>query len=220
MSGERERIEAGVRALGLPVGEERLERWQRLLEMLARWNRAYNLTAIRDRAQMVTHHLLDSLAIAPWLGDGRVLDVGTGPGFPGLPLAILRPEQPFVLLDSNGKKIRFVRQVVAELGLTNVEPVQARVEGYRPPQPFDAVVSRAFSALAPFVEAACPLAAPGGRLLAMKGRLSEEELVELGDDLRVESLPLRVPGLAAERHLVIIECPSRSAGKRRDTPVA
>jgi 16S rRNA (guanine527-N7)-methyltransferase len=178
------------------------------LDLLERWNRAYNLTAVRDPAEMVTRHLLDSLAVLPWIPGGRLLDAGTGAGLPGVPLAIARPELEVVLLDSGGKKIRFLENLRRELGLHNVAPVQARLETYAPEglisAPFDAIISRAFASLAAFAAAARHLAGVA-RLLAMKGRYPAAELAGLPDWLRVDSVErLAVPGLQAERHLVIM----------------
>jgi len=176
------------------------------LQELTKWNRAYNLTAVRDPQQMVVRHILDSLAAAPALRGDRILDAGTGAGLPGIPLALCYPERQFNLLDSNGKKIRFVQHVVGELGLTNVIPMQARAESYLPDQLFDSVISRAFSALADFVANSGHLIKPGGALLAMKGKVSDGELQELPSDwqaTRIEAL--QVPGLDAERHVVVLE---------------
>lgn len=181
---------------------------QRLLafvRLLAKWNAAYNLTAVRDPEEMITRHLLDSLVLLPYLQGPRVLDIGTGPGLPGIPLAIARPDCSFTLLDANAKKTRFVTQAVGELGLKNVEVVQARVENYRPEQKFDTLVARAFSSIADMLNNAQHLCAPGGRFLAMKGVYPEEELAAIPADYAVsEVVALKVPGLDAARHLVII----------------
>jgi 16S rRNA (guanine527-N7)-methyltransferase len=183
------------------------------LDLLEQWNRAYNLTAVRHRADMVTRHLLDSLAVLPWIPGGRLLDAGSGAGLPGVPLAIARPDLDVTLLDSAGKKIRFLEHLRRELGLRNVTPVQARLEDWAPAGPngtpfnrgpFDAIISRAFASLAAFAAAARHLAG-AARLLAMKGRYPAAELAELPDWLRVESVErLAVPGLQEERHLVIM----------------
>ncbi len=176
----------------------------RYLDLLQRWNRSYNLTAINDLRTMVTHHLLDSLAVSPWVPQGRLLDAGTGAGLPGVPLAIVRPELQVTLLDSAGKKIRFLNQVRRELGLENIEPVQARLEAWQPPQPFSAIISRAFASLAAFAQAARALAGEA-ILLAMKGRYPAAELDELPDWVTVRDVQkLEVPGLQEERHLVIM----------------
>lgn len=174
------------------------------LDLLARWNRTYNLTAVRAPAEMVTRHILDSLAVLPWIPGGRLLDAGSGAGLPGIPLAIARPELQVTLLDSAGKKIRFLSHVCRELRLGNAAPLQARLETYAPESPFDAIVSRAFASLAAFAGAARHLAG-AALLLAMKGRYPEEELAALPGWVRVESVEaLAVPGLQEQRHLVIM----------------
>ncbi|KAB7624224.1 16S rRNA (guanine(527)-N(7))-methyltransferase RsmG [Alkalilimnicola sp. S0819] len=175
------------------------------LVLLHKWNRAYNLSAVREPAQMVPRHLLDSLATLPHVRGPRVLDLGTGPGLPGIPLALARPDWQLVLLDSNGKKIRFVRQAVLELGIGNVEAVQARVQDYRPRERFDSVICRAFTELADFAALAEPLRAPHGRLLAMKGPLAETEQQALEPErYQVHDHRLVVPGLQAERRLLVL----------------
>ena len=173
------------------------------LTLLERWNRAYNLTAVRDPEAMVVRHVLDSLSILPWVEGPRVLDVGSGAGLPGIPLAIARPEYEFCLLDSNGKRTRFLTQVAAELRLENVGVVRSRVEDYRPEILFNSVVSRAFATLADMVADAGRLCAPEGRLLAMKGVFPDDELARLPPGyVVVDVYPLHVPSLDAERHLV------------------
>lgn len=175
------------------------------VRLLAKWNAAYNLTAVRDPEEMVTRHLLDSLVLLPYLHGSRVLDIGTGPGLPGIPLAVARPDCAFTLLDANAKKTRFVTQAVGELGLKNVDVVQARVENYRPEQKFDTLVARAFSSIADMLTSAQHLCAPGGRFLAMKGVYPDEELAAIPADFAVsEVATLQVPGLDAARHLAII----------------
>ncbi len=175
------------------------------LALLERWNKAYNLTAIKDPTQMVTRHLLDSLSVAPWIRDRRLLDAGTGAGFPGVPLAITKPGLEVTLLDSSGKKIRFLNHVRRELGLENVTPVQERLESYSTATHFDAIISRAFTNLASFARAARKLAAAPSRLLAMKGRFPQGELEDLPKWIRIDSVEkLEVPGLQEERHLVIM----------------
>ena len=173
------------------------------LALLVKWNRGYNLTAVRDPQQMVTRHLLDSLAIAPLLKARRSIDVGTGAGLPGVPLAILFPKREFHLLDSNGKKTRFLFQVKTALGLDNMTIHHSRVESYHPEQLFDAVLSRAFASLADMVAACRHLLTAQGRFFAMKGTYPEEELagVEAFCDI-VAVHPVAVPGLAEQRHLV------------------
>jgi len=193
----------GAAELGLDLGAQQTERLLGLLDLLGRWNRAFNLTAVRDPLRMVPHHLLDSLVLAPYLHGDRVLDVGTGPGFPGLPLAILQPRRRFVLLDSNGKKLRFVRQAVMELGLENVETVQTRIESYRSGEKFATILARAFAPLPDIVRLVSPLLLPDGLLLAAKSRRAEEEIQAtetVTGQLRLH--PLQVPFLQAERTLV------------------
>ena len=172
--------------------------------LLAKWNATYNLTAVRDPAEMVTRHLLDSLAIVPHVRGPRVLDVGTGPGLPGIPLAIALPALAFTLLDSNGKMLRFVTQAVGELALKNVEVVQIRAENYRPSVPFDTLVTRAFANIADMLAHTRHLLAPHGCILAMKGRLTDEERAAIPAEYMAETIRLHVPGLEAERQLVIL----------------
>jgi 16S rRNA (guanine527-N7)-methyltransferase len=200
---QRRLLQAGSRDMGLEPTPVQSERLLQLILLLARWNRSFNLTAVRDPLRMVPHHLLDSLALAPYLRGGAVLDVGTGPGFPGLPLAIVEPQRRFVLLDSNGKKIRFVRQAVMELGLDNVEAVQARIESYRSEEKFATILARAFASLPDIVRLVSPLLLPDGVLLAAKSRRADQEMRQLGSqagDLRLHRL--QVPFLGAERTLV------------------
>ena len=198
-------LDEGLAAMGIDLDAIARERLLGLLGLLGKWNKAYNLTAVRDPLAMVPKHLLDSLSLLPDLQGETVLDVGTGAGFPGLPLAIARPALNFTLLDSALKRVRFVRQAALELGLENVEVVQSRIEDYRPGRRFDTVTCRAFSSLGAFVEAAGGLVAPGGRLVAMKGRYPEDELAECPRDWRLrEARPVSVPGLDAERHQLIL----------------
>lgn len=201
----RPQLEAGLGELGLsqPGLADRLLAY---LELLVKWNRAFNLTAVREPAEMVRRHLLDSLAILPWLEGERLLDVGSGAGLPGIPLAIARPQLQVVLLDSNRKKARFLRQAKLELELHNVDVVEARVEAYEPEAPFDQVSSRAFAQLDGFLALTAPLLAPAGRWLAMKGRLDENELGSVDSDrFDVRIHRLAVPGLDADRHLIEIQ---------------
>lgn len=206
----RPHLEAGLSQLGLsrPHLADRLLAY---LELLVKWNRAFNLTAVREPGEMVRRHLLDSLAILPWVEGERLLDVGSGAGLPGIPLAIARPRLHVVLLDSNGKKARFLRQAKLELGLDNVDVVEARVESCAPDKPFDLISSRAFAQLDEFLALTGPLLAPGGRWLAMKGRLDENELaaVDSGQFI-VRPHRLTVPGLDAERHLIEIQRKTRT----------
>jgi 16S rRNA (guanine527-N7)-methyltransferase len=207
MAGDwQSKLAPGLKALGLTLpagGDARLLAY---VELLARWNQAYNLTAIRDPGEMLVKHVLDSLAVLPFLAATPCADVGTGAGLPGIPLAIARPEARFTLLDSNGKKTRFVTQAVAELKLSNVEVVQARTEAWQPPALFPQVLSRAFASLQDFAALAGGLATPGGKLLAMKGAEPRDEMAALPSGFRLVAVhPLKVPGLDAERCLVELE---------------
>ena len=204
MGDERAALVAGARQLGVSLDDAAAALLLRLLDELLRWNRAYNLTAITDRTQMLTHHLLDSLSVAPFVQGSTLADVGTGAGFPGLPLALIAPQRRCVLMDSNGKKQRFVAHAARTLGLTNVEALQVRVEEARPAQPFDTVVARACAALPQLLEWVAPLCGPQTRVLAMKGRLPDEEITAVARPWVIEqTVPLQVPGLNEERHLVV-----------------
>ncbi|GAB3350606.1 MULTISPECIES: 16S rRNA (guanine(527)-N(7))-methyltransferase RsmG [Chromohalobacter] len=196
------RLDTGLAALGVEVDATARERLLALLALLHKWNRAYNLTAVRDPEQMVTRHLLDSASIAAAVRGPTLLDVGAGAGLPGLVLAILDPRLAVTMLDGNGKKVRFQRQAVLELGLDNVMPVQARVETFEHGG-FDQIVSRAFADLATFLTLTRPLLAEDGEWLAMKGRDVETELAALPSEVTlVENRPLAVPGDEAQRVLV------------------
>lgn len=174
------------------------------LSELQRWNKAFNLTAITNPDEMVVRHVLDSLAVAPWV-HGRTLDVGTGAGLPAIPLAIMDPELDVTALDSTGKKVRFMLHAVRHLNLQNVEPMHARIEEYTSLAPFDTVISRAFASIAEFAGATRHLLGPRSRLLAMKGQRPDDELERLPGWISVEAVEkLAVPGLHAERHLVIM----------------
>jgi 16S rRNA (guanine527-N7)-methyltransferase len=206
LSGWRLRIDQGCRALGLEVDPAQLARLAGLVGLLQKWNRVYNLTAVRDPDAMVSRHILDSLAVLPFLRGDSLLDVGTGAGFPGLPLAILRPDLAIVLLDSSAKKLRFVRQAVAELGLANVEAVQARMQEYQPARAFDMVISRAVANLDELYRQSWHLLAAGGRMLFMKGSVPEAEMAAFPpgpEALHTERL--HIPGLDAERHLLWLD---------------
>ena len=209
------RIRAGLERCGLASPAPDLAgRLAAYLALLARWNATYNLTAVRDPLEMVPRHVFDSLAVDPWLRGPRILDVGTGAGLPGIPLALLRPDDRFTLLDAAAKRTRFLRHVVARLGLANVAVVQSRVEDYDGGPGFDTVVSRAFAAPADFVAAAGGLRAPGGRLLAMAGALPAAELERLPAGWRVAAAGrLAVPDLPAERHAVLLAGPERDGAR-------
>jgi 16S rRNA (guanine527-N7)-methyltransferase len=198
-------LQQGCAALPISVDARQQERLLDYLALLSRWNQTYNLTAVRDEAQMVTRHLLDSLAIVPHLPCQRFLDVGTGAGLPGVPLALLFPEREFHLLDSNGKKTRFLFQVKTALCLDNIVVHQARVEAFRVTEPFETILSRAFASLQDMVHGCRHLLATGGRILAMKGAYPTQELAAVRQQCaEVVVHPLAVPGLGEQRHLVEI----------------
>ena len=201
------RLAEGLAAMRLVLdaaGQAKLVAYLRLIE---KWNKVHNLTAVREPGQMVVLHLLDSLAVLPHVAVARsLLDVGTGAGLPGIPLAVARPDLAVTLLDSSHKKATFLRQAKAELGLANVEVACERVENWHPPASFDVVVSRAFAELADFVTQAGHLVAPGGAMLAMKGVHPFDELARVPPTHRVENVvALRVPSLDAQRHLVLLK---------------
>jgi len=203
----RDALDDGLAELSIAPAPETRDKLLAFLEMLAKWNRTYNLTAIRDPMKMVSHHLLDSLAVLPHLpmssGD-ELADVGSGGGLPGIPLAIMRPQWPVSLNDSNQKKVTFLRQAVIELELGNVRVHSGRVEAWRPHKPFSVVISRAFAELADFVSACRHLLAKGGALVAMKGVYPHEELARAPAAARCDAVErVEVPLLGAERHLVI-----------------
>jgi 16S rRNA (guanine527-N7)-methyltransferase len=200
-------IADGLAAMAIDLPAAARERLEQHLELIARWNRVHNLTAVRETEQMVVLHLLDSLSVLPHLASARtVLDVGTGPGLPGIPIAIARPDTHVTLLDSSHKKCSFLRQARTELGLANIEVVCDRVENWKPDEKFDAVVSRAFSDLGDFVAQAQHLVAPAGRLIAMKGVYPFDEIARVPATHRVaQVLELHVPRLDAKRHLVFVE---------------
>jgi 16S rRNA (guanine527-N7)-methyltransferase len=200
-------LNSGVAELGISLSEQQQRLLLQYLELLVKWNRAYNLTAIREPAKMVSRHLLDSLAIAKHLRGQRVLDVGTGAGLPGIPLAIVFPDREFHLLDSNGKKTRFLFQVKTDLGLDNISVHNARVESFTPIEQFDVVLSRAFASLLDMVSDCRHLLCGGGHFLAMKGNYPEQELLAIESVCQVESVSsIAVPGLSEQRHLVAMTC--------------
>jgi 16S rRNA (guanine527-N7)-methyltransferase len=202
----RGQLQAGLRRMEIVLSESQQQQLLDYLALLLKWNKAFNLTAIRDPGEMVSRQLLDSLSILPLLRGTRVLDVGTGPGLPGIPLAVARPDCQFTLLDSNGKKTRFVQQSLVTLGLDNVQVVRARVEGYRPAAGFDTITSRAFAALPKMLQLTEHLLTGQGRLLAMKGTVPGDEIAELAAvGYRVEVVPLQVPESDGQRHALLVE---------------
>lgn len=203
MDNYRIKLIQGLEALDLAVDESQQTLLLRFIKLIEKWNKAYNLTAVRDPEQMVTLHLLDSLAILPHIKTQRVADIGTGAGLPGIPLAICMPDCHFTLVDSNSKKTRFVQQAVLELQLKNVEVVHSRAELLKPEILFSTVISRAFANVAEIVKLTGHLLADDGLLLAMKGQIPDQELAEISLDYKV--IPLYVPGIEAERCLISLE---------------
>ena len=201
-----EELQRGITQLGITLSAEAQSKLLEYLAILHKWNKVYNLTAIRDPQQMVSNHLLDSLAVMPYLWAGRWLDVGCGAGLPGVVLAVAQPDWRFTLLDSNSKKTGFVQQAVIELGLHNVSVQCARVEEWQPAEKFDGIISRAFTSLGDFLRSTRHLIAAQGRWAAMKGA-PQQELADVPEECRVESVvPIQVPGLQAARSLVIASC--------------
>ena len=206
---ELELLAAGSRDIGIALDSSGAEVLLKLVDELEAGNAQFNLTAIRDRLGMLRKHVLDSLTLQPYLRGSRIADIGTGAGFPGLPLAIVNPQRRFTLVEATGKKARFVEQTALRLGCDNVQVEHARAESYRPFELFDTVVARALSSLADFAAYAGHLCAPDGRLLAMKGKRPDEEISALPKSFRVLAVHrLKVPGLDDERHLVELS-PSR-----------
>jgi 16S rRNA (guanine527-N7)-methyltransferase len=202
-ASEYELLTAGAHDLGIELAAGGAEALKRLIDELEIGNAQFNLTAIRDRLGMLRKHVLDSLSVQPYLYGSRVADIGSGAGFPGLPLAIVNPRRRFTLVEATGKKARFVEQTARRLGCDNVLVEHARAENYRPFELFDTVVARALSSLADFAAYAGHLCAPGGRLLAMKGKRPDDEISALPKAFRVLAVHrLKVPGLEDERHLV------------------
>lgn len=190
----------------LTVSDKQRTQLVNYVELLNKWNKAYNLTSVRDPFDMLIKHILDSIVVSPFLKGKRFIDVGTGPGLPGIPLAIMNPESSFFLLDSLGKRVRFLKQVVHELGLNNVVPIQSRVEDFQPEDKFDGVISRAFASMVDMVEWCHHLPKPQtGLFLALKGQWPEDEIAQLPSWCSVaETKKLNVPLLEGERHLIVL----------------
>lgn len=198
-------LREGLEAMQVSLSDEQQHRLLAFLALLNKWNKAYNLTAVRNEGEMVSRQLLDSLSILPWVTTEHLLDVGAGGGLPGIPLAIVLPETRFTLLDSNGKKTRFLNQCVLELGLNNVDVIHGRAEDCKPKQPFSQISSRAFTALDNLVGWCGDLLANGGGFLAMKGQYPDDEVAALPAGWRVSSShSLEVPGAGGERHLLVV----------------
>jgi 16S rRNA (guanine527-N7)-methyltransferase len=208
----QQRLDAGIEALGLDLPGDAPARLLAYLYLLLRWNAAYNLTAVRDPAEMVTRHLLDSLTVVPFVRGSTLADLGSGAGLPGIPLAIADPSRSVLLVDSNGKKARFMREAVRRLGLDAVHVAHCRVEALD--GHFDCVTARAWTSIADMLSQGGRLLAPGGRWLALKGRVPHEEIDALPAGFRVAAIErLAVPGLDAERHLVVLERNDKGTGQ-------
>jgi len=202
------RLQKGLQALDIVLSEAQQSKLLTFIELLLKWNRVYNLTAVRDPLKILDRHILDSLSILPYLTGSHLIDIGAGAGIPGIPLAIAQQEKHFVLLDSNRKKTRFMQQAKTELGLPNVEVVYGRVEDYKPDQPFDAVISRAFASLEKMARWSCHLINEKGILLAMKGSYPEQEISELANSFEIKAVhKIHYEGLNADRYLLEIVLP-------------
>ena len=189
----------------IKISDQQIQQLIDLVNLLNKWNKAYNLTSVRDPQEMLVKHILDSLVVSPYLQGDRFIDVGTGPGLPGLPLAIINPSKQFVLLDSLGKRISFIRNAIRELGLINVTPVLSRVEEYQPEDKFDGVLSRAFASLKDMTDWCHHLLKENGYFYALKGIYQEDEINELNKKYTVqEVIELHVPELIGERHLIVL----------------
>ena len=206
MSALRQKLDDLIAKTDLTVSESQREQLVGFVELLDKWNKAYNLTSVRNPQEMLIKHILDSIVVSSHLVGERFIDVGTGPGLPGIPLAIMNPEKSFFLLDSLGKRIRFIKQVVHTLGLTNVTPIQSRVEEFQPEEKFDAVLSRAFASMTDMVEWCHHLPKTDkGVFLALKGQHPKDEMDLLPEWCCVsEIISLTVPELEGERHLVVL----------------
>ncbi|WP_158132865.1 16S rRNA (guanine(527)-N(7))-methyltransferase RsmG [Vibrio navarrensis] len=206
MSALRAKLDVLIAQTSLEVSDKQRQQLVGYVELLHKWNKAYNLTSVRDPLEMLVKHILDSIVVSPHLRGERFIDVGTGPGLPGIPLAIMNPDKSFFLLDSLGKRIRFLKQVVHELGIHNVTPVQSRVEAFQPDENFDGVLSRAFASMTDMVEWCHHLPKTDhGVFLALKGQHPKDEIDQLPDWCCVtEIISLTVPELEGDRHLVIL----------------
>ncbi|MDC5821925.1 16S rRNA (guanine(527)-N(7))-methyltransferase RsmG [Vibrio europaeus] len=206
MSQLRTQLDELIAQTDLEVSPRQREQLVGYVEMLNKWNKAYNLTSVRDPQEMLVKHIMDSIIVSTHLQGERFIDVGTGPGLPGIPLSIMNPDKTFVLLDSLGKRIRFIKQVLHELKIENVTPIQSRVEEYQPEDKFDGVLSRAFASMTDMVEWCHHLPkSQGGHFLALKGQLPQDEIEHLPEWCSVTDVKaLNVPQLEGERHLVIL----------------
>lgn len=209
-----DRLAAGLQLIGATATPDQVVALGRFLRLLDKWNKAFNLTAVRDPVEMVSRHVLDSISVLPYLHGISILDVGTGAGLPGIPLALMDPKRQFSLLDSGGKKIRFVRHAVGELSIGNVSVIRERVENYAPADSFDTVLCRAFASVGEFIRRCGHLAGSGGRLVAMQGRFPEQELTALPLTWRADVDAIKVPGQAGERHIVVLRRCESQAGSQ------
>ena len=201
-----EKLTRSAAALDVELTEQQCDRLLRYMGLMQKWNRTYNLTAVRNEADMLTHHLLDSLSVVPHLVGHTIADIGSGGGLPGIPIAIARPDTSVTLVEAVQKKVAFLRQAAIEVGLKNVTVVATRVEEWRPNVLFDFVISRAFAQLRDFLSVAEHVCAPGGLLAAMKGVFPQEELDAVPTGFHVtRTIALEIPGLAAERHLILVK---------------
>ena len=202
----RTQLDALLAQTDILITDKQASQLVELVELLVKWNKAYNLTSVREPSQMLVKHIMDSIVVSPHLQGNSFIDVGTGPGLPGLPLAILNPDKKFVLLDSLGKRLRFIRQAILSLGLKNVEIVQSRVEEYLPEEGFDCVLSRAFASLEDMLSWCHHLPNKSGHFLALKGQYPESEVINLDSKFEfIESVTLQVPQLDGERCLVKVK---------------
>ncbi len=200
-----QQLKVALAETDLSVTELQQQQLVGYVQLMHKWNKAYNLTSVRNPAEMLVKHILDSIVVAPYLQGTRFIDVGTGPGLPGIPLAIMLPDKHFYLLDSLGKRVRFMRQAGHELGLKNITPIQSRVEEFQPPEKLDAVLSRAFASIKDMLHWCQHLVDSSGAFLALKGVYPEQEIAEIAADFHVNDVvKLAVPGLQGDRHLVHI----------------
>ena len=197
-------LDCGLRDMGLVLAPPAREKLLRYVALLEKWNKTYNLTAVRDPEQMVPRHLLDSLSVLPYVQGARLLDIGSGAGLPGIPLAIARPDLAVTLLDSNAKKTRFITHVTHDLNLENAVIAEARVEKFHPPEKFDTLIARAFASIPDMLASCRHLLAPTSRFLIMKGVFPQEELAAVTREYQVDVQALRIPGVDGARHLVIL----------------
>lgn len=206
MNNLENQLTDGAAQLGLELNPDQYEKLIKYIHLLELWNKHYNLTAIREPKNMMTRHILDSLSIIPYVNESNVMDLGSGAGLPGIVLSIMNPDKSYLLLDGNGKKTRFINQARIELKLANVGVAKSRAESYHPPEPFQAVTSRAFATLADSIQLLGDLLVPGGYFYAMKGKLSSDELAQIPDKYQLENKhSLKVPGLDEERHLIVLK---------------